>query len=123
MLTIPRYRYGARFYDTLSAERFDYRRGRERAVSLLGLRPGDWVLVVGQSARDAHCHGIVTTGVQVDFTAVTARVRSVIGTIKPVDSPDTPRESGAKLARGTARLPDPGAWPSPPERRSGSRMH
>jgi len=47
MLTIPRYRYGARFYDTLSAERFVYRRGRERAIALLRLRPGDRVLVVG----------------------------------------------------------------------------
>jgi len=60
-----------------------------------------------QSARDAPRYGVVTAGVQVDFAAVMARVRSVIGTIEPVDSPETLRESGAKLARGTAQFAGP----------------
>lgn len=44
---IPRYGPGARFYDTLSMERPVYRAGREAAVTLLDLQPGDRVLVIG----------------------------------------------------------------------------
>lgn len=46
-MTLPRYRHGARFYDTLSGERLVYRRGRETAIGLLTLPPGARVLVVG----------------------------------------------------------------------------
>ncbi|NUR25449.1 MAG: methyltransferase domain-containing protein [Catenulispora sp.] len=46
-MNLPRYRFGARFYDTLSAERLVYRAGRVAAIELLGLRAGDRVLVVG----------------------------------------------------------------------------
>lgn len=44
---LPRYRFGARWYDTLSAERLVYRAGRLAAIDMLDLRPGDRVLVVG----------------------------------------------------------------------------
>lgn len=47
VVRLPRYRFGARFYDTLSAERLVYRSGRLAAIDLIGLRPGDRVLVVG----------------------------------------------------------------------------
>jgi len=45
--SLPRYRFGARFYDVLSAERLVYRRGRLAAFELLDLRPGQRVLLVG----------------------------------------------------------------------------
>lgn len=47
MVTLPRYRYGARFYDTVSGERLLYRHGRAAAIRLLALQPGARVLVVG----------------------------------------------------------------------------
>ncbi len=47
MLSIPRYRWGARFYDTLSGERLVYRPGRRAAIDLLDVQPGQRVLVVG----------------------------------------------------------------------------
>lgn len=46
-MKMPRYRWGARFYDILSAERPLYRRGRLTAIAMLDLRPGQRVLVVG----------------------------------------------------------------------------
>ncbi|MEJ7634329.1 methyltransferase domain-containing protein [Aeromicrobium sp.] len=45
--TLGRYGSGARFYDLLSLERPVYRVGRERAIELLRLTPGDRVLDVG----------------------------------------------------------------------------
>lgn len=47
ILRLPRYRLGARLYDVLSAERIVYRAGREAAIDLLELEPGDRVLIVG----------------------------------------------------------------------------
>lgn len=42
-----RYRFSARFYDLVSAERPVYRAGRRAAIDLLGLRPGHRVLDIG----------------------------------------------------------------------------
>ncbi len=47
MARLGRYTVGARVYDVLSAERPVYRAGREAAIGLLGLRPGDRVLDLG----------------------------------------------------------------------------
>lgn len=46
-LALPRYRFGARWYDTLSGETVLYRRGRVAAIDLLHLHTGGRVLVIG----------------------------------------------------------------------------
>lgn len=86
MMTLPRYRYGARFYDALSAERFVYRHGRERAISLLNLKPGDRVLVVG-------------CGTGLDLALLAAAVGET-GAVVGVDrSPDMLHQARRKVAR------------------------
>ncbi|GGL89138.1 O-methyltransferase [Nakamurella endophytica] len=59
---MPRYRWGARFYDVLSLERPLYRSGRLAALDRLDLRPGDRVLDVG-------------CGTGLDFGPLVSRVR------------------------------------------------
>ena len=44
---VPRYGPGAQFYDILSLECPVYRVGRDRAIKLMGLKPGDCVLDIG----------------------------------------------------------------------------
>lgn len=60
-----------------------------------------------QAARNIGGYGVAAGEVRVDFTAVMARVRQVIGTIEPIDSPDTLRESGVRLAHATAQFLGP----------------
>lgn len=51
-------------------------------------------------ARTAGGLGVRAAEVDVDFDAVMRHVRSAIGTIEPVDSPDALREVGVAVARG-----------------------
>lgn len=60
-----------------------------------------------QAARISDDFGVTVGEVRVDFAAVMARVRRVVGTIEPIDSPDTLRESGVLLSHATARFLGP----------------
>lgn len=60
-----------------------------------------------RAARGGTKFGVHASGVTIDFASVMERVRSVIANIEPVDSPDTLRESGAKLVRASARFVGP----------------
>ncbi|MDN5744851.1 MAG: methyltransferase domain-containing protein [Nocardioidaceae bacterium] len=84
-LHLPRYRWGARVYDHLSAERFVYRHGRLVLSNLLGLKPGERVLLVG-------------CGTGLDLPWVTAAVGST-GQVVGVDrSPAMLDQARAKVA-------------------------
>jgi pyruvate/2-oxoglutarate dehydrogenase complex dihydrolipoamide dehydrogenase (E3) component len=58
-------------------------------------------------ARSASRYGVDVAGVAVDFARVMAHVRQAITAIEPVDSPDTLRATGVRVAHGEAELTGP----------------
>ena len=60
-----------------------------------------------EHARGSTSFGVDTTGVGVDLARVLDRVRAVIATIEPHDSPEAMAEYGVEVLRGEARLAGP----------------
>ena len=59
--------------------------------------------------RTATRYGIHSSVISVDFAAAMTRVRNVVSTIEPIDSPETLRAGGVRLARARAKFARPDA--------------